>query len=77
MRTRDRTGGYTYAKGSVASLHTKSPDDLSPTQKVELERKQRIQEKIAEFRLIRFQKEQEKVNKQNEEAENEKNKLLR
>ena len=34
---------------------------MSPKQKVEMERKQRIQEKIAEFRLIRFQKEAEKV----------------
>ena len=57
MRKRDRSGGYNYTKASMASLHAKSPDDLSPMQREELERKQRIQEKIAEFRLIRFQKE--------------------
>ena len=57
MRTRDRSGGYNYHKASMASLRSKNPEDLSPSQKIELERKQRIQEKIAEFRLIRFQKE--------------------
>ena len=40
-----------------------------------MERKQRIQEKIAEFRLIRFQKEQEKVRKEEEEADAERIKL--
>ena len=57
VRTRDRSGGYNYHKASIASLRSKNPEDLSPSQKIELERKQRIQEKIAEFRLIRFQKE--------------------
>ena len=61
MRTRDKTGGYTYTKDSIASLHAAGRDDMSPNQKQEMERKQRIQEKIAEFRLIRFQKEAEKV----------------
>lgn len=42
-----------------------------------MERKKRIQEKIAEFRLIRFQKEQEKIKAQQEEAENERMKLLK
>ena len=40
-----------------------------------MERKQRIQEKIAEFRLIRFQKEQEKVRAEEDEAEAERTKL--
>lgn len=60
----------------MTSLHGEG-HDLSPNQKVEMERKQRIQEKIAEFRLIRFQKEQEKVKKQQEEAEAERVKLIR
>lgn len=42
-----------------------------------MERKKRIQEKIAEFRLIRFEKEQDKVKKNQEEAEIERQKLLR
>ena len=50
---------------------------MSPNQKVEMERKQRIQEKIAEFRLIRFQKEAEKVQKEQDEAEMERTKLQR
>jgi len=42
-----------------------------------MERKKRIQEKIAEFRLIRFQKEHEKLRKEQEDAEEEKLKLIR
>ena len=42
-----------------------------------MERKKRIQEKIAEFRLIRFQKEHEKLRKEQEDAEEEKLKLMR
>ena len=48
---------------------------MSPHQKTEMERKQRIQEKSAEFRLIRFQKEAEKVQKEQDEAEMERSKL--
>jgi len=42
-----------------------------------MERKKRIQEKIAEFRLIRNQKEHEKLRKEQEDAEEEKLKLIR
>ena len=42
-----------------------------------MERKRRIQEKIAEFRLMRFQKEHDKIKKEQEEAEAEKLKLQR
>ena len=60
MRTRDKSGGYNYTKGSVANLMEKE-DELPANQKIEMERKQRMQEKIAEFRLIRFQKESDKI----------------
>ena len=59
VRKRDRSGNYTFQQSSQADL--KSPESLTPNQKIEMERKKRIQEKITEFRLIRFQKEQEKV----------------
>lgn len=42
-----------------------------------MERKKRIQEKIAEFRLIRFQKEQDKLRKEHEDAAAERDKLER
>jgi len=38
VRTREKTGGYTYDKGSIASLHGKT-DDITQTQKNEMERK--------------------------------------
>ena len=53
VRKRDRSGGFTYQKGSVASLNG-TTKEMSPEQKQEMEKKKRIQEKIAEFRLIRF-----------------------
>ena len=77
MRKRDRSGTYTYQQTSQTSLTGRSPESLTPHQKQEMERKKRIQEKIAEFRLIRFQKEQEKIKAQQEEAENERMKLLK
>ena len=41
VRQRDRSGGYTYAKGSIAQPSDRN-EDLSPNQKQEMERKQRI-----------------------------------
>ena len=61
MRKRDRSGNYTYGQTSNVSLTGRSPESLTPQQKLEMERKKRIQERIAEFRLIKFQKEQEKI----------------
>ena len=41
MRTRDRTGGYNYKKGSIAQ-EADANDQLPENQKKEMERKQRI-----------------------------------
>ncbi len=64
VRKRDRTGAYTYQRnGSIGDGKggREGRNSISPKHKQEMERKQQIQEKIAEFRLIRFQKEHEKV----------------
>ena len=42
-----------------------------------MERKQRVQEKIAEFRFIRFQNAAEKMKKEQEDAENERIRLIK
>ena len=57
VRTRNRQGGFNYNTGSLASLKEKNPESLSPRQRNEIEKQKRIQEKIAEFRLIKFSRE--------------------
>ena len=68
VRTRNRQGGFNYKTGSLASLRDKNPESLSPRQRSEIEKQNRIQEKIAEFRLIKFAREQEKIKKQLDDA---------
>ena len=42
---------------------------MSPRQRKELEKKNRVQQKIAEFRMLKYQREQERLRKEEEEAE--------
>ena len=67
IRVRDKSGGYTYQEGGKSPRG--SNGEMSPSQKRELERKNRIQQKIADFRMLKYQQEQDKLNKQEEEAE--------
>lgn len=62
---------------SMTSLLAKDPNTLSPRQKREVERKNRIQERIAEFRMLKVQKEAEKMQKVADDAEAERIKLER
>ena len=42
---------------------------MSPSQQKELEKKNRVQQKIAEFRMLKYQREQERLRKEEDEAE--------
>ena len=79
VRVRDKAGGYQYV--SAASLHgsnSNSPGrngEMSPAQRRALEKKNKTQQKIAEFRMLKYQREQEKLQKEEEDAEEQRRKL--
>ena len=68
IRVRDKAGGYQYV--SAASLHASNSNsprcngEMSPSQRRALEKKNKTQQKIAEFRMLKYQREQEKQQKE-------------
>ena len=48
---------------------------MSPGQRRALEKKNKTQQKIAEFRMLKYQREQEKLQKEDEDAEEQRRKL--
>ena len=75
VRVRNKAGGYQYISAGSLNESAGKAGDMSPRQRRELEKKNRVQQKIAEFRMLKYQREQEKLRKEEEEAEAQRQKL--